>query len=52
MTDPAATVASLLPWAVALPFAAAFLAPVLGPRMGARTGYLVWPAFLPSVRRR
>lgn len=49
MTDPAATVASLLPWAVALPFAAAFLAPVLGPRMGARTGYLVWPAFLPSV---
>src|SRR5690606_1991146 len=55
MTDPAATVASALPWAgtlpwaVALPFVAALLAPVLGPRLGARTGFVLWPAFVPAV---
>ncbi len=35
--------------AVAAPFAGALLAPVLGPRLRARSGYLLWLAFLPAL---
>lgn len=49
MSDPATGVAQLLPWAVLVPFLGALVAPLAGPRLGARTGYLLWPAFLPAV---
>jgi len=41
--------ALLLPLAVFTPFAAAVVAPALGPRLRARSGYLLWLAFVPAL---
>ncbi|MEJ2290224.1 MAG: proton-conducting transporter membrane subunit [Deinococcales bacterium] len=39
----------LLPLAVAAPFAGAAIAPVLGPRLRARSGLVLWLAFAPAL---
>jgi len=39
----------LLPVAVAAPFVGAALAPLLGPRLRARSGYVLWLAFVPAL---
>ncbi len=41
--------AILLPLAVLAPFLGAGLAPLLGPRLRARSGYLLWLAFVPAL---